>query len=170
MAEQLSATRRDFQDQSLEWRPQRQKLKNSYLYQIAELKNSFHQEFTTQQAKIQRLSTEYASSNQCTDFWFLELINRNETIQSLSARVDLLARGGETYCCAAVDAQKVLRNQVHELQAANKTLRAANEALQAEQEAYQGATSVLVKLSPKLEAAEEKVKETRQVVMQQMSG
>jgi predicted nucleic acid-binding Zn-ribbon protein len=64
----------------------------------------------------------------------------------------------------------VLRNQVHELQAANKTLRAANEALQAEQEAYQGATSVLVKLSPKLEAAEEKVKETRQVVMQQMSG
>jgi len=48
----------------------------------------------------------------------------------------------------------VIRNQVRELQAVSKTLRA-------EQEACRGAIWALVKLFPKLEAAEEKVEQAR---------
>lgn len=71
----------------------------------------------------------------------------------LFACTDRLAREGETYCRNAVETQKVLRAQAHELQAANKTLGAENEAFRTEQEAEIEAQTELFR---KLEITKEK--------------
>jgi hypothetical protein len=80
----------DLQGQSLECRLQRQELKNSYLYQMAELTDSFHQEFTTQQGTIQRLSAENTTLRERADLYRHKLNIRNGMILSLLSALTAL--------------------------------------------------------------------------------